>query len=236
MKKPIKAIALAVLLAAMPVTAFAAGSPNAGNTDYSSNNDSSDDGSSSNSSSSGNSSSSSGTGSSSVVTAGNGTAVNNNGSTPGSTEVPADITVITQSGDKVEVKAATTNNSSGITSGFVDNGSKVTVVTGEAVTEGLPEAVVATINAVNTTGDLSGIQGIDTTGKSAYGNTVTINAEAENLPVSIYVSSLPAGDTVQVAFYNKNTKTWMLIDAVVDHATSIITFTAPTSGTAVVVG
>jgi hypothetical protein len=230
MKKPIKAIALAVLLAAMPVTAFAAGSPSASNTDYSSNDDSSDDGSSSNSSSS----SSSGNSSSSVLTAGTGTAVNNNGSTPGSTTAPTDITVITQSG-KVEVQAATTNTS-GITSGFVDNGSKVTVVTGEAATEGLPETVVATINAVNTTGDLSGIQGVDTTGKSAYGNTVTINAEAENLPVSIYVSSLPASGTVQVAFYNKNTKTWILIDAVVDPATSIVTFTAPTSGTAVVVG
>jgi hypothetical protein len=232
MKKSIKAIALAVLLAAMPVTAFAAGSPSAGNTNYSSNDDSSDDGSSSSTSTSntGNSTSSNGT-----ITAGTGNTVSTIGSTPGSTTTSDTVTVVTQSGTKVEVQAATTN-SSGIMSGFVNTDNGVTVVTGEAATEGLPQTVVDTITAVNNTGDLSGIQGVDTTGKSAYGNTVTVNAAAENLSVSIYVSSLPANGIVQVAFFNKITQTWMMIDAVANPATQIVTFTAPNSGTAVVVG
>jgi hypothetical protein len=209
MKKAIKALALAAVLTAMPVAAFAAGSTGTSTTDYSIGN--------------------AGGGGSST------TSVSNAGTTPGSTiETVTTTTVTTASGKKVTVQAATTN-SSGVTSGMVDNGSGATVATGNAATAGLPENVVETINAVNN-GDISNIPGIDTTGLSAYGSTVAVRAEAGNQAVSIYVSELPASGVVKIAFYNNYTQTWSLIDAIVDPETNIVTFEAPISGTAVVVG
>jgi hypothetical protein len=142
--------------------------------------------------------------------------------------------VTTASGAKVTVYGVTTN-SSGVTTGLVDNGSGATVVTGNAATAGLPASAVNAIEAANK-GDLSAISGVDLTGMSAYGNSVAVRAEAGNQAVSIYVSSLPANGVVKIAFYNNYTGTWSLIDAVVDPATSTVTFTAPISGTAVVVG
>jgi hypothetical protein len=142
--------------------------------------------------------------------------------------------VTTASGEKVTVEGATTNDS-GVTSGMVDNGSGATVAAGSAATAGLPESVVDTINAVNN-GNLSNVPGVDLTGMSAYGSTVAVRAEAGNLATTIYVSTLPASGVVKVLFYNNYTQTWSLIDAVVDPATSTATFTAPISGTAVVVG
>jgi hypothetical protein len=210
MKKSIKAIALAVVLAAMPVAAFAAGSTSASNTNYSS----SSDGDSSSNNSSG-----------STTTA---------SSTTGSTAAATTVTVTTPTGAKVTVAAATTN-SAGVTSGMVDNGSGATVAAGAAATAGLPENVVNTINAINN-GDLSSVPGVDLSGKAAYGSTVAVRAEAGNLAVSIYVSTLPASGVVQVLFYNNYTNSYSLIDAVVDPATNTVTFTAPISGTAVVVG
>jgi serine/threonine-protein kinase len=212
MRKSIKAIALAVVLAAMPVAAFAAGSTDTNNTDYSS--DSSD-----------------GSGSGGSSTSG----VSNAGTTPGSiTPEATTTTVTTATGVKVTVEGSTTN-SNGVTSGLVDNGSGATVATGNAATAGLDPEVVETINAVNN-GDISNIPGIDTTGMSAYGSTVAVRAEAGNQAVSIYVSELPASGVVKIAFYNNYTGTWSLIDATVDPETNTVTFTAPISGTAVVVG
>jgi hypothetical protein len=119
---------------------------------------------------------------------------------------------------------------------MVDNGSGATVATGAAATAGLDPEVVDTINAINS-GDLSTVPGVDLSGKSAYGSTVAVRAEAGNLAVSIYVSELPASGVVQVLFYT-NGGGWELIsvDVVVDPETHTVTFTAPYSGTAMVVG
>jgi hypothetical protein len=195
MKKSMKALALAVVLSAMPVVTFAGGSPETGNTNYSSG----------------------GSGSGTVSEA-----------------AKTSATVTTVSGSKVTVKGATTNNR-GVISGMVTNGSDASVAIGDAAIAGLPASVVDTINAVNL-GDLSSIPGIDMTGLTAYGSTVAVRAESGNQVISIYVSQLPANGVVKVAFYNNYTFTWSLIDATVDPAMNIVTFTAPISGTAVVVG
>lgn len=209
MKKSLKAIALAAVLVAMPVTAFAAGSGSAGNTSFDSGVSHDNGGSSSSSSSS--------TSTSAAAT----------------TDAAKTETIVTASGAKVTVEGATTN-SSGVKSGMVSTGSGATAATGAAATAGLPADVVSTINAING-GDLSNVPGVDLSGKSAYGSTVAVRAEAGNLTASIYVSKLPANGVVQVLFYNNNGG-WSLIEATVDPATNTVTFTAPYSGTALVVG
>jgi hypothetical protein len=200
MKKSIKAIALAVVLAAMPVVAFADDpSPGTGNANYSN-----------------------------VITVG---ANSNAFSTPGAiTQID-----VVSNGENLTVIGQTNND--GVTSGFVDTGSGARRATDEEAAQNLPHDAKSAIDAADR-GDLSGIQqgGIDTNGKSAYGNSVPISTEAPNQKVTIYVSNLPDKGTIQVAFFNKDSKKWELIEVSIDRAKKTVTFTAPYSGTAVVIG
>lgn len=146
----------------------------------------------------------------------------------------ASMTVVTASGSRVEVKGAVTDGN-GVTTGIVENGSGAGIAVGEAKTAGLPEETVSVIREVER-GNLSAVPDVDTTGLKGYGITVAVRAEEGNVPTTLYVSVLPENGVVRVLFYNNYTGRWTLIDASVDQKTSTVSFIAPISGTALVVG
>ncbi len=216
-KKIFIAMAVAAALAAMPVAAGAAGSSH-----------------DSSSSSSTTTSSSSSTSAAGVAS--------------GSTVVSSQPTVqVTESGAKVTVSAAT-KDATGTTMGLVGesagNGAvasgdaTVSVATGAAETAGLPDAVVSTISALNTSASLSStLPGLGLDGFSKVGGTRAIvakNAAGADVPtdVSMFVDTLPANATVTVVCYNNVTGQWMTITNVtVDAATKTVNFTVPGSCT-----
>ena len=210
-------IAMAAAMAAMPVAAGAAGSSH----------DSS---------------------SSSSTTTSNSGATNNAGVASGATVVSSQPTVqVTESGAKVTVAGAT-KDATGTTIGLVGesagNGAvksgdvTVGVATGAAETAGLPDAVVSTIKALNTSANLSNtLPGLGLDGFSKVGGTRAIvakNAAGADVPtaVSMFVDKLPANATVTVVCFNNATGQWMTITNVtVDAATKTVNFTVPGSCT-----
>ena len=219
-KKVFIAMAVAAAMAAMPVAAGAAGS--------------SHDSSSSSSSSS--------------TTTSNSGATSNAGVASGATVVSSQPTVqVTESGAKVTVAGAT-KDATGTTIGLVGesagNGAvksgdvTVGVATGAAETAGLPDAVVSTIKALNTSANLSNtLPGLGLDGFSKVGGTRAIvakNAAGADVPtaVSMFVDKLPANATVTVVCFNNATGQWMTITNVtVDAATKTVNFTVPGSCT-----
>ena len=213
-------MAVAAAMAAMPVAAGAAGS--------------SHDSSSSSSSSS--------------TTTSNSGATSNAGVASGATVVSSQPTVqVTESGAKVTVAGAT-KDATGTTIGLVGesagNGAvksgdvTVGVATGAAETAGLPDAVVSTIKALNTSANLSNtLPGLGLDGFSKVGGTRAIvakNAAGADVPtaVSMFVDKLPANATVTVVCFNNATGQWMTITNVtVDAATKTVNFTVPGSCT-----
>ena len=204
MKKCIKAMVLAAVLIAMPVSAFAAGSKH-----YSGGGGG------------GSSSSSTSTG---TITAGTGQTV-----TTSQVVVAAD-------GAKVTVTDATTN-AAGVSTGLVSaqSDASVSLATGAAKTAGLPAETVAVIEAVDN-GNLAAVPGVDMTGKTGYGVSAAVRAEAGNQTVTLYVSALPANGVAQILFYNNATGTWTVLNASVNPANNTVTFVTPYSGTAKVIG
>jgi hypothetical protein len=216
-KKVFIAMAVAAAMAAMPVAAGAAGSSH----------DSS---------------------SSSSTTTSNSGATNNAGVASGATVVSSQPTVqVTESGAKVTVAGAT-KDATGTTIGLVGesagNGAvksgdvTVGVATGAAETAGLPDAVVSTIKALNTSANLSNtLPGLGLDGFSKVGGTRAIvakNAAGADVPtaVSMFVDKLPANATVTVVCFNNATGQWMTITNVtVDAATKTVNFTVPGSCT-----
>lgn len=216
-KKIFIAMAVAVALAAMPVAAGAAGSSH-----------------DSSSSSSTTTSSSSSTSTAGVAS--------------GATVVSSQPTVqVTESGAKVTVSGAT-KDATGTTMGLVGESAgsgavasgdaTVSVATGVAETAGLPDAVVSTIKALNTSASLSStLPGLGLDGFSKVGGTRAIvakNAAGADVPtaVSMFVDTLPANVTVTVVCYNNVTGQWMTITNVtVDAATKTVNFTVPGSCT-----
>ncbi len=220
MKKCIKAIALAAVLVAMPLAAFAAGSKT-----Y-------DDDSDSTSSSSityGGGVSSEGT-----VTAGIGQVVSTTQQNVVETVTDSQV-IVNADGSKVEVVQVTATSES-VYTGLVkaESDSNVSLATGEAKTAGLPAETVAVIEAVDS-GNLAAVPGVDTIGKTAYGVSAAVRAEEGNKLVTLYVSDLPAGSTAQILFYNNSTGTWTVISATVNPEGNRVTFIAPYSGTAIVI-
>ena len=219
-KKVFIAMAVAAAMAAMPVAAGAAGS--------------SHDSSSSSSSSS--------------TTTSNSGATSNAGVASGATVVSSQPTVqVTESGAKVTVAGAT-KDATGTTIGLVGesagNGAvksgdvTVGVATGAAETAGLPDAVVSTIKALNTSANLSNtLPGLGLDGFSKVGGTRAIvakNAAGADVPtaVSMFVDKLPANATVTVVCFNNATGQWMTITNVtVDAGTKTVNFTVPGSCT-----
>lgn len=216
-KKVFIAMAVAAAMAAMPVAAGAAGSSH----------DSS---------------------SSSSTTTSNSGAASNAGVASGATVVSSQPTVqVTESGAKVTVAGAT-KDATGTTIGLVGesagNGAvksgdvTVGVATGAAETAGLPDAVVSTIKALNTSANLSNtLPGLGLDGFSKVGGTRAIvakNAAGADVPtaVSMFVDKLPANATVTVVCFNNATGQWMTITNVtVDAATKTVNFTVPGSCT-----
>ena len=216
-KKVFIAMAVAAAMAAMPVVAGAAGSSH----------DSS---------------------SSSSTTTSNSGAASNAGVASGATVVSSQPTVqVTESGAKVTVAGAT-KDATGTTIGLVGesagNGAvksgdvTVGVATGAAETAGLPDAVVSTIKALNTSANLSNtLPGLGLDGFSKVGGTRAIvakNAAGADVPtaVSMFVDKLPANATVTVVCFNNATGQWMTITNVtVDAATKTVNFTVPGSCT-----
>lgn len=114
----------------------------------------------------------------------------------------------------------------------------VGVATGAAETAGLPDAVVSTIKALNTSANLSNtLPGLGLDGFSKVGGTRAIvakNAAGKDAPtaVSMFVDKLPANATVTVVCFNNATGQWMTITNVtVDAATKTVNFTVPGSCT-----
>lgn len=216
-KKVFIAMAVAAAMAAMPVAAGAAGSSH----------DSS---------------------SSSSTTTSNSGAASNAGAASGATVVSSQPTVqVTESGAKVTVAGAT-KDTTGTTMGLVGesagNGAvksgdaTVSVAIGAAETAGLPDAVVSTIKALNTSANLSNtLPGLGLDGFSKVGGTRAIvakNAAGADVPtaVSMFVDKLPANATVTVVCFNNATGQWMTITNVtVDAATKTVNFTVPGSCT-----
>lgn len=216
MKKCIKALALAVVLAVMPVAAFAAPSPTVPTVTRPSGGGSSGGG--------GGGSSTKNVSSTGTVVAGTGTVT----ASGAASEV-----IVAADGTKLSVTGSATVN--GITSALVSNNSNVSAAVGEAKTAGLPAGAVETINALNN-GSLASVPGVDVSGKAAYGATVALRAEAGNQAATLYVSTLPESGVVQILFYNNATGQWSIISASVDAATKTVNFVVPYSGTAIVIG
>lgn len=216
-KKVFIAMAVAAAMAAMPVAAGAAGSSH-----------------DSSSSSSTTTSSSSSTSTAGVAS--------------GATVVSSQPTVqVTESGARVTVAGAT-KDATGTTMGLVGesagNGAvksgdvTVGVATGAAETAGLPDAVVSTIKALNTSANLSNtLPALAWTASARLGGTRAIvakNAAGKDAPtaVSMFVDKLPANATVTVVCFNNATGQWMTITNVtVDAATKTVNFTVPGSCT-----
>lgn len=171
------------------------------------------------------------------------------GAASGATAVSSQPTVqVTESGAKVTVSGAT-KDATGTTMGLVGenagNGAvksgeaTVSVAVGAAETAGLPETVVSTINALNTSAPLSNtLPGMGLDGYAKVGGTRAIvakNAAGVDVPtaVSMFVDTLPAGaTTVTVICYNNVTGQWITIPNVtVDAATKTVNFTVPGSCT-----
>lgn len=208
-------VAMAAALVSMPVVAGAAGSPSRRPSS-----------SGSSGSSGGSGVISSGTivgGSSDTVSTGSGTA------TVGGTQV-----IVAGNGTKLNV-SATTTSSSGTVTALVSSNAEVTAAVGESKTAGLPDGTVSVIRALDS-GNLSAVPGVDLSGKNAYGSTVALRAEAGNQPTTLYVSGLPENGVASILFYNNGTGTWTVITATVDPATNTVSFVAPYSGTAIVIG
>ena len=216
-KKVFIAMAVAAAMAAMPVAAGAAGSSH-----------------DSSSSSSTTTSSSSSTSTAGVAS--------------GATVVSSQPTVqVTESGARVTVAGATkdaTGTPMGLVGESAGNGAvksgdvTVGVATGAAETAGLPDAVVSTIKALNTSANLSNtLPGLGLDGFSKVGGTRAIvakNAAGKDAPtaVSMFVDKLPANATVTVVCFNNATGQWMTITNVtVDAATKTVNFTVPGSCT-----
>ena len=225
-KKIFIVMAVAAALAATPAVAGAAGSSHYSSSDS--------DSSSSSSNSSNNATDNS---------------ANAAGAASGAIAVSSQPTVqVTESGAKVTVSGAT-KDATGTTMGLVGenagNGAvksgeaTVSVAVGAAETAGLPDAVVSTINALNTSAPLSNtLPGMGLDGYAKVGGTRAIvakNAAGVDVPtaVSMFVDTLPAGaTTVTVICYNNVTGQWTTIPNVtVDAATKTVNFTVPGSCT-----
>lgn len=219
MKKCIKAMALAAVLIAMPVAAFAAGSKT-----YSDNSDST---------STTSNSFSGGVTSVGTITAGSGQVVQSGQTVTSSQTTTNSQVIVNEDGSKTEVIHVTSNDQGNYT-GLVkaESDTDVALATGAAKTAGLPAETVSIINQIDA-GNLSAVQEVDTAGKTGYGVSAAVRAEEGNKLVTLYVSDLPSGiTTTEILFYNNATGRWSKLIGTVSVDGKKVTFIAPYSGTA----
>ncbi|MGN0158872.1 MAG: hypothetical protein ACI39W_07025 [Brotaphodocola sp.] len=215
-KKKWIALTLAAVLAAVPVVAGAANSP---------------DGSGS---SAGSTVPSEG---SPVITAGSGTVV----SSGTSVEVSADGQITTLVDKSVDATGTTMALvADGVQTVVDDAGNavagdvNVNIVSGAAETAGLPQEVVDTIASLNAGADVA-VVGLD--GYTGVGGTravVAKNAEGIDAPtqISMKVDALVGAAEAAVVYYNNNTGRWEVGSILsFDAATGIVTFVVPGSVT-----
>ncbi|MCC8125932.1 MAG: hypothetical protein LIO92_00820 [Clostridiales bacterium] len=236
MKKSLKALLLAMVLVMVPVASFAASSSTTTTTSASRDNSNNASGHSS-SGGGGGSSSSSSSSSSSTVVAGS-------SSSTSSGIVEATYTSVTNGQSETwSVGATYTRLNDGVVTALVGdvatdeleaaNPSTAYAAVGICKLAGLPEYVKTIIGQVDY-GDMSAVPGVDLTGYQTYGTTIAVRSEAGSV-ATIYCSELPASGA-KILFYNNWTQTWSLIDCTVDAEAGTVTFVAPTSGTAQIVG
>lgn len=230
-KKRLVALALALVLAAMPSVAGAAKSPSGSG---------GGGGSSSSSSSSGGGgggSSSSSVSSGTVITVGSGTAISNgptvdvaaNGqiTTVVDKGVDSTGTIIALVADGVNTVADDAGNA-------VVNDVYVNIVSGAAETAGLPQEVVDTIKSLNAGADVAAV---GLTGYTGVGGTRAVIAKNEagtDAPaqISMKVDALVGAAGAAVVYYNNNTGRWEVGNILsFDAATGIVTFVVPGSVT-----
>ena len=220
-KKCLAALTVAMMLAAMPVVSYAAGSSS-----YSHGSSSS-----SNSSSSSTSKSEAGTASGATVT------------------VTTPTVQVTESGAKVTVATATkdaTGTTVGLVGSTTENGklkngaAYLSVAVGTAETAGLPEGVVNTIKDLNDASKSlsAALPGLGLEGFAKVGGTRAIvakNAANQDVKtdVSLYVDKMPANvANLVIICYDNTTGKWTTIkDVKIDAATKTVSFTVPASCT-----
>ncbi|MDO4961666.1 MAG: hypothetical protein Q4E57_07430 [Eubacteriales bacterium] len=144
----------------------------------------------------------------------------------------ASSTVTTATGAQIGIIDLITNQT-GITTGIVANADTTysNVAIGEAKSAGLPASVAAIIAAADSTGSTAGIPGAN--GARAL-SSHAIRNDFGAKTYTLYASSVSAANgTVRVAYYNNANNTWSIIACTV-NADGTINFTAPYSGTVVI--
>lgn len=233
-KKGLIALAIAVVLAAMPAVAGAANSVS-GSGSHSSSGGSGGGGSSS-------------TSTGTVVSVGSGTVTGTAVNTGSVVEVAANgekITLVNKGTDStgttmsivVEIQtsagvAVTEAANGGAAVGAVN----VSIASGAAETAGLPADVVDTITSLNGGADIASVVPA-AAGYTSVGGTRAIiakDAAGADAPaeISMKVDSLVGANGVMVVYYNNNSGTWEVAQNVrFDAATGVVTFTVPGSVT-----
>lgn len=230
-KKRLVALALALVLAAMPSVAGAAKSPSGSG---------GGGGSSSSSSSSGGGgggSSSSSVSSGTVITVGSGTAISNGPTV----DVAANGQITTvvdkgvdSTGTTIALVADGVNTVADDAGNAVVNDVYVNIVSGAAETAGLPQEVVDTIKSLNAGADVAAV---GLTGYTGVGGTRAVIAKNEagtDAPaqISMKVDALVGAAGAAVVYYNNNTGRWEVGNILsFDAATGIVTFVVPGSVT-----
>ncbi len=120
----------------------------------------------------------------------------------------------------------------GLTAGIVTTDT-VSAVPNSSKMLSLPAEVAAAFRKADG-GDLSQI-GVDTTGMTAIGNSVTLNVVGTDQPAAFYFSDIDEFDKIYVLFYDIVTGQWKKLEAVYDAATGLVNFVAPGNGTAIAV-
>ena len=152
----------------------------------------------------------------------------------GVTEKTVTTTTVLANGQTAAVVGAIIAADGSVTGGLIYNGTS-SAATGEAKRAGLPDTVVSTLNAIDA-GNLSSIPAA--AGKTVLAQTIAIThvAPGAQQQLIMAVNKIPASGTVQVLYYDNTTGKFIILSAVVDPATGIVTFAAPADGTAAIIG
>lgn len=117
---------------------------------------------------------------------------------------------------------------------------------GAAETAGLPEAVVASINGINTGADLAtavgnpdlaGYSALTQTAAVVLQDTMTKTVANKETTVTLYIPNLIEGlQNVKILYYENATGLWKVVDpAAIDFGNKTVTFTMFGSGTVTVI-
>ena len=154
-----------------------------------------------------------------------------------STSSGAEATSVSVEGVKILVEDPAFAEDGSLTHGLVvTENMTVAAATGEAKRAGLPEVITATLDAIDA-GNLAAVP-IATGTMSVLAKTVAITKVAPNTQMQLVMTKakVPVSGIVQVLYYLNTTGQFILLPAIVDPATGIVTFAAPGDGTAAIIG